>query len=513
MGNTNSSSKADHRGKINGRDVTFNYRPPTTDGDGELVWTYDDKGTLPSQSYNQTITKFITKGDSSPTHIPAASIIAALPIHPALPADHTLLYTLPNSSPKPTPQISPLLFRSAIATHLPPTFLSAHTPTPNAWWQHLSPQRKPPLLHVVVSPASGTGQAPDVWTHLLQPLLHHLNADYTLHTTTSTTSIADLATSLFLPAAYSGTSQLIILLSGDGGVVDLLNANALPQHETPLANFVPPTLALVPVGTGNAIAHSAKIASDATLGLRTLFHGARRDLPVFRATFSAGAREIVDEGRGEQGLPPLPSDGDVLARGFYGAVVCSWALHASLVADSDTVAYRKFGAARFRMAGEEALFPSDGKGPHGYRGKISILRVPQPSSVKEGEWHLLPRRTHGYVLATLCRCLERGFTISPSSRPLDGKLWLVHFGAVGGEEAMGIMKAAYEGGRHVREEGVEYEEVEGMRVEVEEEGDEGGRWRRVCVDGRIVRMEEGGWVEVRRVKARAEGGWGVLCCF
>jgi len=53
----------------------------------------------------------------------------------------------------------------------------------------------------------------------------------------------------------------------------------------------------------------------------------------------------------------------------------------------------------------------------------------------------------------------------------------------------------------------------GMRVAVEEEGDEGGRWRRVCVDGRIVRMEEGGWVEVRRVNARAEGGWGVLCCF
>jgi hypothetical protein len=37
--------------------------------------------------------------------------------------------------------------------------------------------------------------------------------------------------------------------------------------------------------------------------------------------------------------------------------------------------------------------------------------------------------------------------------------------------------------------------VEGVRVEIKE-GD--GRWRRVCVDGVIVRVEEGGWVEVRR---------------
>ncbi|KYG44414.1 hypothetical protein M433DRAFT_144931 [Acidomyces richmondensis BFW] len=491
MGNTTSSSTAKHRGKINGRDVIFTYRPPTVEDDGELIWIYDNNGASP------------------PKHIPATSIIAAVPVHPALPSDHCLLYTLPNSTS--TPQSSPVLLHTAIATHLPPAFISAHIPPPNAWWQTSSPQQQFPNLHVVVSPTSGTGQAPEVWKHLVRPLLHHFKADYTLHTTTSPASLADLANSHFLPNAYAGKQQLILLLSGDGGVIDLLNANALPHHDNS-HSYVPPTIALLPVGTGNALANSAKIASDATLGLRTLLHGTRHSLPIFRATFSAGAREIVDEGRGERELPLLPPNGAGLARGFHGAVVCSWALHASLVADSDTAAYRKFGAARFRMAGEEALFPSDGKGPHEYRGKLSVLRPSPSSSTGKEEWHVIPRRSHGYVLATLCRCLERGFTISPSSRPLDGKMWLVHFGAVSGEEAMRIMKAAYEGGRHIKEEGVGYEEVEGIRIDVQEEGEEGGRWRRVCVDGRIVRIEEGGWVEVRRAKGGVKGEWGILCC-
>lgn len=107
-----------------------------------------------------------------------------------------------------------------------------------------------------------------------------------------------------------------------------------------------------------------------------------------------------------------------------------------------------------------------------------------------------------YVLATLVSHLEQPFCISPASKPLDGKLYLVLFGPRGGDDAMRIMGLAYQGGKHVDDGAVRYEEIEGLRIEFEGAEEEEGRWRRVCVDGKIVRVEAGGWVEVRREERR-----------
>lgn len=122
----------------------------------------------------------------------------------------------------------------------------------------------------------------------------------------------------------------------------------------------------------------------------------------------------------------------------------------------------------------------------------------------------MDRQEHGYILLTLVSNLEKTFTISPASKPLDGKLRVVHFGPEKGEEVGRIMGLAYQGGKHVEEEKVAYEEVRGLRIEfLERDGnkksggkdDIEGRWRRVCIDGLIVRVEEGGWMEVSEVPA------------
>lgn len=113
------------------------------------------------------------------------------------------------------------------------------------------------------------------------------------------------------------------------------------------------------------------------------------------------------------------------------------------------------------------------------------------------------REEHGYVLVTLVSNLERTFTISPSSKPLDGKLRVVNFGAMGGNETMEVMKAVYDGGKHVNMENVGYEVVEKMRIQFNEEG-EGWKWRRCCVDGLIVGVEEEGWMEVEMVPSGEE---------
>jgi hypothetical protein len=166
-----------------------------------------------------------------------------------------------------------------------------------------------------------------------------------------------------------------------------------------------------------------------------------------------------------------------------------------LVADSDTGEYRKFGADRFKIAAKELLYPSDGTGSHSYQGNITLVKRDLSSG---GEYReVIDRTEHMYVLITLVSDLEKGFTISPSSKPLDGQLWAVHFAPLAPNEAMNIMNLAYQGGRHVNLNAVGYEAVEAVKIECHEEDE---RWRRVCVDGEIIVLEGGGWLEVRREK-------------
>jgi diacylglycerol kinase family enzyme len=336
--------------------------------------------------------------------------------------------------------------------------------------------------HVFISTRSGTGRSEAVWRELVQPMLKYFNQiegeNYDVHTTTSETSMSEYTKAIILPKANQGVSMDILLLSGDGGIVDIVNGLVSAQRS---AAYVRPIISLLPLGTGNALANSSGIAADKTLGLRAALLGSGRDVPLFRVNFSKGVKLVTDEGRDERSL-----EGNGDAPSAYGAVVCSWGHHAALVADSDTTEYRKFGAERFKMAAKEALFPSDGLAPHSYRAKVSIRKL-------NGEWQDLEREEHGYVLATYVSQLEAGFTISPQSKPLDGKLRLVHFGALGGQEAMEVMTKAFQGGKHVEDGRIGYEEIRGLRIEFDEYD---GRWRRICVDGKIYRVEEGGWIEV-----------------
>ncbi len=139
------------------------------------------------------------------------------------------------------------------------------------------------------------------------------------------------------------------------------------------------------------------------------------------------------------------------------------------------------------MAAKEALFPSDESAPHAYKGEVSLRRPSQDN------WTRIERQEHGYILATFVSQLEAGFTISPHSKPLDGKLRLVDFGALSGEEAMDVMTKAFQGGKHIEEEAVGYQEIEAMRIDFKEDDE---RWRRICIDGKIIAVEEGGWLEL-----------------
>ncbi|KAK0715037.1 ATP-NAD kinase-like domain-containing protein [Lasiosphaeris hirsuta] len=418
-------------------------------------------------------------------------------------------------------------------------------------------------LHVIVSTRSGIGQAPSFFDGVLHPLLEALGlaplglglADpageswsrsesgseeggtaryhyrYQLTVTQSSNTIRDFARGLAEGADGKANrrqpgengavvvtpSRTVVLLSGDGGIIDLLNGLDKPAT----THFTPPTIAVLPLGTGNALFHSlhkpphytAAAAGDTTagaapstlvLGLRTLFRGVSAPLPTFKATFSPRSRlisfpePVLNDGPpappASNSTTPNPEPEPTHISHLLGAIVASYGFHASLVWESDTPAYRVHGDKRFGMAAAELL-----KLSHAYDAAV------ETRARGSAKWAKV--RTRGgrfnYVLATMVSNLEKTFTISPASRPLDGQLRLVSFGGVGGEKTMEIMMAAYRGGEHVgmrwgegeEEDGVGYDEVEEVRVTIDEEDP---RWRKVCIDGTIVEVEKGGWMTVGR---------------
>ncbi|KAH0837191.1 hypothetical protein AYO21_08152 [Fonsecaea monophora] len=354
-------------------------------------------------------------------------------------------------------------------------------PSQQALPAHLLSDRE---IHVVISILSGRHKAKEYYEESIKPLLDSFGAVYFTHETKSTRTIIELTEKLFIANARQGVKQTIILLSGDGGIVDIVNTftSLLNRRNDDIrapSIFLKPVIVLIPMGTANALAWSSGVAQDP---IKTMMEGRPKSLPSFQVCFSPGSQLVTNEGQDREDLGLGGEDGPIM----YGAVVCSWGLHASLVAMSDTTEYRKHGLARFGMAAEQLL-----KEAHLYRGKVKWRKA-------DGEWRDLPGLQHSYILATMVSNLEEHFRISPATKPLDGSLRLLAIGAEPASEIMRIMHLAYQSGQHVTDSKATYEDIEGLRIEFDEEDEQ---WRMICIDGKIVAVTKGGWVEVTKIPA------------
>ncbi|KAL1864203.1 hypothetical protein Daus18300_007800 [Diaporthe australafricana] len=350
-------------------------------------------------------------------------------------------------------------------------------------------------LEIVISVQSGTGQSQKFFYAVLQPLLEVLGfrgqgaaaednssnggKAYQVTVTKDANSVKDFSRERWGrdggSAKQARSSETVILLSGDGGIVDLLNGSTQSTKPELL-----PTIALIPLGTGNALFHSLHkphyttsdrpAPSHLVLALQALLKGKASPLPTFEALFPPDSH-LVEEKK-ESTEPPAP-----IAQ-LTGAIVASYGFHSQLVWESDTPAYRKHGDKRFGMVAQELI-----KEGHAYDATV------------ETSSSTLGTTRFNYILAAMVSNMEKTFTISPDSRPLDGKLRLVHFGDVGGQKTMEIMMAAYNNGSHVGIEGVGYEAVEYVKVTTHEED---ARWRKVCIDGTIVEIPQGGSMTVKK---------------
>ncbi|KAI6251369.1 hypothetical protein HI914_00925 [Erysiphe necator] len=208
-------------------------------------------------------------------------------------------------------------------------------------------------VHVIISVTSGIGLAAQYYTEVILPLLNALGVACKAFYTTDCDSLKKIAPTL------SGT---VILLSGDGGVSDIINYTK--SHLT---------IVLFPMGSGNAIYNS--YIKD---GLYTLLRGSSKPLPNFRAKFKQAFL------KGSQ------------IESMLGAVIISYGFHATLVEESEK--YRHHGEKRFLNVAEELL-----KNPQKYVGSVN------------GE------EMKGYAAATLVKKLDKDYMISP-----ENELRLIH---------------------------------------------------------------------------------------
>jgi|SRR5579859_1152458 len=123
--------------------------------------------------------------------------------------------------------------------------------------------------------------------------------------------------------------------------------------------------------------------------------------------------------------------------------------------------------------------------PHVYHG---LLRVDSQDVADR----------HTYLLISHVSHLEPTFQIAPRQSPLQSSVSVVQIGEMDGAGLMGVMKAVYDGSKHLEMESVKYfdrvREIEFVVGEGEE------RWRRICVDGEIIVIEQGGRINVRVIE-------------
>jgi hypothetical protein len=129
--------------------------------------------------------------------------------------EHTIFSLAPADDKK------PFELRTTNATTLPQAFLDKHLF--QALPSHLQPDNN---IHVLISTLSGTGLSPEFFDEVLHPILRAIglvDSQYHVVRTSSAESVVEFARSTLLVAANQGRKQTVVMLSGDGGMVDTIN--------------------------------------------------------------------------------------------------------------------------------------------------------------------------------------------------------------------------------------------------------------------------------------------------
>jgi hypothetical protein len=120
--------------------------------------------------------------------------------------------------------------------------------------------------------------------------------------------------------------------------------------------------------------------------------------------------------------------------------------------------------------------------PHVYHGSLTVSDVGIASE-------------HTYLLLTHVSHLEPTFQIAPKQSPLLPSISVVQIGPMSGEGLMGIMRAVYDNSKHLGMEGVDFHAGVAKAEFMIDDDDE--HWRRICIDGEIIKVQKGTTVSVQ----------------
>jgi hypothetical protein len=127
--------------------------------------------------------------------------------------------------------------------------------------------------------------------------------------------------------------------------------------------------------------------------------------------------------------------------------------------------------------------------PHVYHGTLEIDGI--PFGAKE----------HTYLLVSHVSHLEPTFPIAPEQTPLLDTLSVIEIGPMTGEGLMGVMHAVYAGAKHTDMKSVMFQRgVHKVRFTVDEEAT---KFRRICIDGEIIFVENGTSVDIEMTDLEA----------
>lgn len=161
------------------------------------------------------------------------------------PTQHTIWSLV--SIKEPDSEQPPFKLRSTSAASLPQEFLDKHLF--KGLPEHLNAASHE--IHVLISTLSGTGLSPSFFDNVLHYVLGAIGLkelDYKIIRTSSAESVAEFARSVLLPRAGEGKKQTVLMLSGDGGVVDTING-ILDSEDRP--RYIPSMIVQIPLLTSS----------------------------------------------------------------------------------------------------------------------------------------------------------------------------------------------------------------------------------------------------------------------
>ncbi|KAK4513542.1 Very-long-chain 3-oxoacyl-CoA reductase [Mucor velutinosus] len=347
---------------------------------------------------------------------------------------------------------------------------------------------------VVLNPTSGAQLAESQWTSIVKPMLITAGfAESNLSKIATerdgkTRALAEALGQRILSTTASGKpTPIIISMGGDGTLHEVVNglSDAAADASDSQGHF---RLGVIPAGSGNAFALGLNIESVQQATLKII--KGLEEKPFYFMDVKFGHSEhdkqwqdhvVYDETRKPVRL----------------LVVLSWGFHAQIVSKSRYLRYF-MGNKRFSLVAMFLLtFLQQ------YEGEL-VLRGSRTYNKDDGEFDGPPHTMFlekddkfTYFIVSKQHSLEKGFKIAPFASSLSDDMDVVILREADKDSLTKASIAAFQGGEHVKLQGVEYFKAKELLLRVQDKAE-------LCLDGEIHDVPSKGIVHMKVEKSSTE---------